>query len=151
MPYNSEKYTQGTSAFCERHYKIWGIKVYATSSRIVIFDASATSSHLCYICLACMQDIMNMMIAPVTHVGTTFTYDRESMMKNINSSAPKTNVNANHLRDTLSRYEADFRARIKQIRSFEGKYTDRNVVCKEMMDVFKNIFSAVEMYLQKTI
>jgi hypothetical protein len=90
------------------------------------------------------------MTVGVTHPGTTFTYDRDTMIKHMTSQLTLSSANADNLREKMSRLEQDFRSKIKKIRNYDGKYTDRNVACKEVMDTFKNVLAEVETYLQKT-
>jgi hypothetical protein len=150
MPYVSERYSQGISCYCERCAKIHNKRGHATTTRMFIVRASTDGGYQVYMCLSCIQEVMYLMTVGVTTPGTTFTYDRDTMIRHMNGSGSKSSVNADNLREKMSRFEEDFRSKIKKIRNYDGKYTDRNVACKEIMNMFKNVFAEVETYLQNT-
>lgn len=148
MPYQNEKYHEGGGSFCERCNKVHGIRTDATKTRLLILEAGQTS--WAYVCRECIDEIYAIMHCDMSHVGRSFNYNRVEMMSYGAFPRKGSGLNADHLRATLSRYEGDLREDLKKIRAFEGKYTDRNVVVKVVMDHFKNLNSAVAKYLEKT-
>lgn len=148
MAYQNEMYHEGGNSYCERCRKIHGTTVDATKTRMVIIEAGQTA--WAYLCRECIDEIYAIMHADMSHVSRTFKYNRVEMMSYGAFNRKAAGVNGDHLRATLSRYEGELREDLKKIRAFEGKYTDRNVVVKVVMDHFKNFNSAVNKYLEKT-
>lgn len=149
MPYTNEKYHEGGGSYCERCNKVHGIRMDATKTRLLILEAGQTT--WAYVCRECVDEIYAIMHCDMSHVSRTFNYNRAEMLSYGSFNRISTGgVKADHLRSTLSRYEGELREDLKKIRAFEGKYTDRNVVVRVVMDHFKNLNSAVAKYLEKT-
>lgn len=143
----SESYLQGSTSYCERCSKIHGTRVDAHKTRLWILEAGQTT--WAYMCRECIDEVYAIMHCDMSNIGSAFKYNRVEMISYGNFSRKSSGVTADNLRATLSRYEGELREDMKKIRAFEGRFTDRNVVVRVVMDHFKNLNSAVTKYLEK--
>lgn len=103
-----------------------------------------------YLCINCIAEIFTILDSKLNTTKTAFNWTLADITKYVDPNHRISRVGPDALRATMGRYEDLGRQMLKKIRTLEGRYTDRNEVCKDIREHLKNIHNAVELYLQKT-
>jgi hypothetical protein len=115
------------------------------TARMVIMETKQGDSL--YMCAPCVQEMAFLIAVPLKHGKSQFTHSRQEMIGHMASPMMPMGSMKEALINSISDLEAKGREMIKRIRSYDGRYTDRNVVCKDIQALLKQIFSSVTKHL----
>lgn len=103
-----------------------------------------------YACEPCIGDVHQFLQANVNHPKMVWHLTRDAMLNHMDPGSRIVRPLPEALRRTMSNYGERERELMKKIRALEAPYTNRNLACAHLHDLFRDIFNDVEMYLQKT-